>query len=246
MRILPKATAAVAFLGLFAGCVTMSEHEALMKAYDAQRAHAASIQATNDRLSVQNEGLVMEKEALSALLKKRQAELELTVAQLKAKDKAWGAEIDKRTGAISREYQDKLAAMAAQKSNGFEYDAEKNKLTLEAGVFFKSGSDEVLTAAKKTILEVCQALKGTDVGIHIVGHTDNEPVVKSKERYPRGNFQLSGERALSVLLEMRDKGSIAARRLSYEGRGDTTPVADNGTAAGRAKNRRVEIFIREG
>ena len=246
MRTLTKATAAVAFLGLSAGCVTMSEHEALMKAYDAQRAHAASIQATNDRLSVQNEGVVMEKEALAALLKKRQAELEMSVAQLKARDKIWEGRVHEQTGKLSREYQDKLAALAAQKGSGVEYNPIEGKLTLEAGVFFKSGSDDVLPSAKKTILEVCQALKDTGTHIHIVGHTDNEPIVKSKNEFPRGNWQLSAERALSVLLEMVERGSIPKNRLSFEGRGDTTPVADNGMPAGRAKNRRVEIYIREG
>ena len=43
----------------------------------------------------------------------------------------------------------------------------------------------------------------------------------------------------------RTDDSIDESRLSFEGRGETAPVADNTNEAGRAKNRRVEIYIRE-
>jgi chemotaxis protein MotB len=153
--------------------------------------------------------------------------------------------MEKRTGQLNREYQDKLAALAAQAGSGMGYDKDQGKLTLEAGVFFKSGSDSVLPAAKKTILEVCQALKDAGVRLHIVGHTDNEPITKSKDKFA-DNWDLSGARAVAVLREMAAHGSIAAKRLSFEGQGEVNPVSDNATPAGRAKNRRVEIFIREG
>ncbi|MBK6635569.1 MAG: OmpA family protein [Chitinophagaceae bacterium] len=68
------------------------------------------------------------------------------------------------------------------------------------------------------------------------GHTDSQ----GKDEY---NQTLSEERAASVRAYLVSKG-IDESRLSSAGYGETTPVADNKTAAGRAKNRRVEMTLR--
>jgi outer membrane protein OmpA-like peptidoglycan-associated protein len=71
--------------------------------------------------------------------------------------------------------------------------------------------------------------------IEISGHTDNtgNPVVNAK---------LSTERAKAVVDYLVKKG-ITKDRLTYLGFGSDQPIADNATAAGRAKNRRVEFKI---
>jgi len=58
------------------------------------------------------------------------------------------------------------------------------------------------------------------------------------------NNKLSIERADSVRDYIVTRG-VAAGRVATAGRGDREPIADNNTDAGRAKNRRVEIFLRE-
>ena len=71
----------------------------------------------------------------------------------------------------------------------------------------------------------------------VVGHTAD--VGK-----PAGQKRLSVERAKTVVRELSRRG-LPRDRFLYEGRGGTDPIADNETAAGRAKNRRVELFVLE-
>jgi len=75
--------------------------------------------------------------------------------------------------------------------------------------------------------------KYTDINIEIDGHTDSEG---SSEN----NLQLSQSRANAVRDLMIEEG-IARERLSAYGFGDGVPIADNGTAAGRKLNRRIEF-----
>ena len=67
----------------------------------------------------------------------------------------------------------------------------------------------------------------------IEGHTDS----KGTDEY---NMTLSQKRANAVRAYLIEKG-IAESRLKATGFGETTPIADNNTSAGRAKNRRVEL-----
>ena len=77
-------------------------------------------------------------------------------------------------------------------------------------------------------------LKGKpDLRLEIGGHTDSQ----ASDTY---NADLSKRRAQSVVKWLTDKG-INASRLTAEGFGESRPVADNDSAAGRALNRRVEI-----
>lgn len=84
-----------------------------------------------------------------------------------------------------------------------------------------------------------QFAKGLDpqMRVSVVGHTDstgNDAI----------NNPLSLDRAEAVRSYLASHG-VAASRVEVSGQGSRQPVADNGTAAGRAQNRRVEIFLRE-
>jgi outer membrane protein OmpA-like peptidoglycan-associated protein len=73
------------------------------------------------------------------------------------------------------------------------------------------------------------------VNVAISGHTDNvgDPAL---------NTSLSQQRADAVLLALVSKG-IDVGRMTSEGFGDTKPIADNATSAGRAENRRIEFAV---
>ena len=72
----------------------------------------------------------------------------------------------------------------------------------------------------------------------ITGHTDNQPIRTA--RFP-SNWHLSQERADVVRAELGKR--IEADRIRAKGLADTQPIADNATAAGRARNRRVEVTL---
>ena len=94
MRTFTLLTSSAVLLGLSAGCVTLGTYEALEKAYILQRQHTQSTQATNDRIQTQNEGLILQKDALEALLKKRESELDIASVQLSSARDGWDRKLN--------------------------------------------------------------------------------------------------------------------------------------------------------
>jgi len=103
-------------------------------------------------------------------------------------------------------------------------------------VFFDSGKAKLRAESGKELNELADYmnLKKTLV-IEIAGHTDNTGDADA-------NQKLSEQRANAVKNYLKNKG-IADERVTAKGYGDTQPVADNGTAAGKQKNRRTEVRI---
>jgi len=89
------------------------------------------------------------------------------------------------------------------------------------------------------IVEVIHAGAGTE-NIRVEGHTDNVPI--HNEQY-KDNWELSIDRALSVIRYIRSRKVIDPKRLRPVGCGEFHPIAPNTTPEGRAKNRRVDIYI---
>ena len=75
----------------------------------------------------------------------------------------------------------------------------------------------------------------------VSGFTDNVPIRTA--RYP-SNSELSRERAEQVAAILLNRG-VPARRISAQGVGNADPIADNASAEGRARNRRVEVVLFE-
>lgn len=76
--------------------------------------------------------------------------------------------------------------------------------------------------------------------IKIEGHTDNIPI--KTEKYP-SNWYLSSARAISVAEYLIEEKGFDPEKISADGRGEYSPIASNDDPEGRAKNRRVEIYI---
>jgi OOP family OmpA-OmpF porin len=112
----------------------------------------------------------------------------------------------------------------------------KEKVNLEADALFDSGKADLKPAGKAKLDELVQKLKGFDLeSITAIGHTDSKGSASFNEK-------LSVRRAAAVKAYLVSKG-VDAQRIHTEGKGASQPVADNKTAAGRAKNRRVELEI---
>jgi OOP family OmpA-OmpF porin len=108
------------------------------------------------------------------------------------------------------------------------------------GANFAPGGDKILPGAASTLDMVAKTAKQyPDMDITVEGHTDN---VGKKA----ANQKLSERRAAAVKQQLVKRG-VDAKRIQAIGYGETRPVADNKTAAGRKENRRVEIHytIRE-
>ena len=101
---------------------------------------------------------------------------------------------------------------------------------------FETNSDQLTAAAQDTLAGVAAALAAQPaLRIEIVGHTDS---VGSSAR----NLKLSQARAGSVRKYLVAKG-LSAGSLRARGAGETSPIAGNDTAEGRAENRRVEFIV---
>ncbi|MCA5005535.1 OmpA family protein [Sphingobacterium bovistauri] len=110
------------------------------------------------------------------------------------------------------------------------------KFSLSSDVLFPSNSSYLTEKAKVELNKVIKLLKEQKgKKIRIDGHTD----ATGEEKY---NIWLSEKRAASVQKFLED-GGFPSSRISTNGLGPNKPIADNKTAEGRQKNRRVEIVI---
>ncbi len=122
-----------------------------------------------------------------------------------------------------------------------EFTAQYVQLTLKGALLFDSGSTLLKEEAKPVLDQVGLILERYASGlIEIEGHTDNVPMSGAKYS---NNDELSSGRALSVFNYLLEITDLDPANVKHSGRGEYLPVADNSTAEGRMKNRRVEIKI---
>ncbi|MDD3013823.1 MAG: OmpA family protein [Candidatus Gastranaerophilales bacterium] len=115
-------------------------------------------------------------------------------------------------------------------------------VSLAENLFFASGSAEIKPSAYKALSKISILLKNkfSDHPIRVEGHTDNMPIKSSI--YP-SNWELSSARAASVVRFILSNSKFDKNRFAALGYADGRPIADNNTAIGRNKNRRVEIVV---
>ena len=116
-------------------------------------------------------------------------------------------------------------------------------LTIDNAILFKPGKAELSSVAKGTLARVATILNEKYAGqdVRIDGFTDNQAITRSKDEWA-DNWALSAGRSHAVLKYLIERG-VSAKRLGFAGFADNKAVASNGSDAGRAKNRRVEIVV---
>ncbi|MBL7799883.1 MAG: OmpA family protein [Chitinophagales bacterium] len=103
-------------------------------------------------------------------------------------------------------------------------------------VLFDTGKSTLRPESNNELNELAEyMLAKKKLVIEIAGHTDNVGA-------PETNLKLSENRAITVKTYLEKKG-VVPERIIAKGYGDTEPVEDNNTAAGRQKNRRTEVRI---
>lgn len=159
------------------------------------------------------------------------------------KGAAWGAGLGAvlggSAGAVIGHKMDKQKAELA-KIQGAQVESVNNgeglKVTFESGILFNTNSSTLSSASKNALNNFATSLiSNPDTDVKIYGHTDNTGSDAI-------NNPLSEKRAEAVYSYLAQKG-VTTSRLAAQGMGSTQPVADNSTSAGRAQNRRVEVYI---
>lgn len=119
------------------------------------------------------------------------------------------------------------------------------KVTFDSGILFSTSSATLASEAKTSLTEFAKVLNnnsGCDVAIQ--GYTDNTGWKNSTaEQSIQKNKDLSLSRANAVSSYLKSLGVSSAQIKSVDGFGQENPVASNETAAGKAQNRRVEIYM---
>lgn len=114
-------------------------------------------------------------------------------------------------------------------------------ITLSDRFLFDQGQAALKKDAAPTLSKLASLFRNLQMVVSIEGHTDNVPI-GANSTY-KDNWELSGERALSILRFFLDKEKLDPDHFQYAGYADTRPTGDNKTPAGRQKNRRVEITV---
>jgi len=143
---------------------------------------------------------------------------------------------------LGNEIRKQIETLSAELKDLVEVDAEGEQVTIRfmGESTFDSGKARIRAQMVPLLERLGQVLAGTEGDIVIAGHTDNVPILGGRFR---SNLQLSGARAASVGDFLLERTPLDPRRLSTMAFGEYRPIADNESAAGRQKNRRVEIIL---
>jgi outer membrane protein OmpA-like peptidoglycan-associated protein len=149
-----------------------------------------------------------------------------------------GAAVGGTVGAIIGRQMDKKATELEENLEKAEIQRveEGIAVSFDTGLLYDFDSAELRPEAKENLRQLAKIMGEDDnTELLIVGHTDSV----GRESY---NQNLSERRADSAADYIIMQG-IGADRVDTEGRGETEPIADNDTEAGRQENRRVEVAI---
>lgn len=138
---------------------------------------------------------------------------------------------------------DLKSACSSAATPGADIDAvgaigSAQRIALDSAVLFDSGRYELQPKAFEAIDKALMDIDNREVtSVVVAGHTDS---VGSAAK----NRQLSENRARAVAEYLVEQAGFSEQRVSREAYGESRPIADNETAAGRVKNRRVELTVR--
>lgn len=116
------------------------------------------------------------------------------------------------------------------------------EVEINTSILFTSGSATLSTEAIPVLEKLAEILARFPNRIHVQGHTDNVPI--STVVYP-SNWELSSARAASVV-HLFGRSGVDPEQMAAIGYGEYRPIAENDTADGRRKNRRVAIIVMAG
>ncbi len=166
---------------------------------------------------------------------------------------AIGGAVGAGAGAIIGNKMDKAkkeAEAAMQNTAQVETVTDQNgleavKVTFDSGILFGTGKADLSTTAKNSLAKFATVLKNnSDCDVVIQGYTDNTGWRNSTAAESAAKNQaLSLDRATAVSQYLLGLSVPSSQIKDVQGLGEANPVADNSTAAGKAENRRVEVYM---
>lgn len=111
-------------------------------------------------------------------------------------------------------------------------------------IMYDSGEAVLKPDGQAVLQKIATILTGhPELKIHVIGHTDNVPIRPGAHSRFASNWELSAARALAAVHFLTEQAGVDPHRVGAVGYGEYRPIADNSTAEGRAKNRRIAITI---
>jgi len=213
---------------------------------EAALASLATLTEQNQFLKANNQDLINNIGNLTTLSQKGAENLEMSLESMKEKD----IRIQRMQDAVTKKDSVTLALVTSLKgvlSNMSDDDIEINVekgvvyVSISDKLLFRSGSYTVTSRAKEVLGKVAAVVNNKpELEFMVEGHTDNVPI---KSDGIVDNWDLSVKRATAVVRILEKDFGVAPARMTAAGRSFYIPVADNDTAANRAKNRRTRIVV---
>jgi len=213
---------------------------------DAALAQLATLTEQNRFLTANNQDLINNIGNLTTLSKKGADNLERSLESMKEKD----IRIQRMQDAVTKKDSVTLALVTSLKGVLGNMSDDDIEINVEKGVvyvsisdklLFRSGSYTVTSRAKEVLGKVAKVVNDKpELEFMVEGHTDNVPIKKDGIQ---DNWDLSVMRATAVVRILENDFDVAPSRMTAAGRSYYLPVADNDTAANRAKNRRTRIVV---
>lgn len=116
---------------------------------------------------------------------------------------------------------------------------ERVVMAIDESLMFAPGSTEILPSAYPFLDDLAGGLADNQATAEFVGHADNS----KPSGYYDTNWEVAAARSLAVLAYVQRAGPLEGHRLKASTHGEFLPRYDNDSAAGRARNRRVEIIM---
>jgi chemotaxis protein MotB len=205
-----------------------SDLDKSQKAYDQLKlASGAKVAGLSTDLAAKEAELLAKEE----LLKNREERLKTLEEIIKKQDELMNALSDRVKNALMGFDADELSV---EMRDGKVYVSMSDKL------LFKSASANVEPKGVEALEKIAEVMiKNTDINLAIEGHTDSLAI--NTNRF-KDNWDLSVARSVSVV-RLLTKSGLNPQRVTAAGKGEFTPIGDNKTKEGRAKNRRTEIVL---
>ena len=191
--------------------------------------------------------LLRDRDAQIRELKGEVADLRATNADLERGEKAARDELERLKAMADQTPPDDLGRIKEDLADlDVRYNRGRLSIGIENTVTFGSGSVALKTSANRVLQRVADVLKRdfSDRRIYIEGHTDSDPIRRTKARF-RSNRHLSSERADAVAEFLVTQGGLAKQQVAVVGYGPHDPREAGAGASAKARNRRVEIVVGE-